>query len=214
MKHFFLVVLILVACAAHAQTGVPTPSEPRLMTGPDGALVSSTNPLPTTASIGSITVTAFPVYSDSLGGNATATVDASNRVVISETGGIATTTLAIVNLEAEVASGNVAITAGLVDVVDELKPPATVAQANVVLVANVAQTLTALADRRTVTIKALVDNTESVWLTFDNATLAAAVSSGYQLSPGAAITLPLADSLVVGYIASTAENIFVLEAAE
>jgi hypothetical protein len=186
MKHFFLVVLIiLVACAAFAQTGVPTPSEPRLMIDSAGTLVSSTNPLPTTASIGSITVEAFPVYSNAAGENATATVDASNRVVISEEGGLAA-----------------------------LQPPATVAQANIALVANVAQTLTALADRRTVTIKALVDNTESVWLTFDNATLAAAVSSGYQLSPGAAITLPLADSLVVGYIASTAENIFVLEAAE
>ncbi|MBT9134890.1 MAG: hypothetical protein DDT38_01632 [Firmicutes bacterium] len=47
MKHFFLSVLFfLVVYVAYAQTGVPTPAEPRLMVGPDGTLVSGANPLP------------------------------------------------------------------------------------------------------------------------------------------------------------------------
>lgn len=49
MKRFTTLLLVLtLAGAAYAQ-GVPSPSNPRLMVGADGSLVSTTNPLPVTA---------------------------------------------------------------------------------------------------------------------------------------------------------------------
>lgn len=77
MKRFFILFLGLcfVCLPLSAQQDV------RLTTY-DGALVRSTNPLPVDASvtIGSITVSVFPVYADETGNPATATVDADNRV--------------------------------------------------------------------------------------------------------------------------------------
>jgi len=179
MKHFFLVVLIiLVACAAYAQTGVPTPSEPRLMTGPDGALVSSTNPLPTTASIGSITVDAFPVYNNAAGENATATVDASNRVVVSDEGGAAI-----------------------------LQPPTALPEATTVLAANTVTTIPPVAGRDWVTFKAYSTNTETIWISVNNGVATATVGQGDELAPGARITLRVPVAYTIGVIASAAETI-------
>jgi len=146
MKHFFLVVLILVACAAFAQ-GVPTPAEPRLMTGPDGSLVSPTNPLPVK--------------------------------------------------DANAASSSAA-----------LLPPVSLTQQTAVLVAATVTALAPTTGRTWVTLKAYADNTETIWVSWNNAAASATVGTGDQLSPGARISRQVPVGYIIGVIASGAESLY------
>jgi len=76
-KLLFLLVLILATTTCFGQ--VADPSHPMIQF-PDGTLMSPTNPMPTTTSIGSITVDAFPVYEDIDGNPATSELDSEFRV--------------------------------------------------------------------------------------------------------------------------------------
>ena len=95
-KISFSIVLLLVSTLAFAQSG-PSPK-------------------PSSVSIGSITVEAFPVYKDSDGDPATAIIDANDRVILSAEGGVASLSDKLDELLAGTASETV-----LTDKLDELK---------------------------------------------------------------------------------------------
>jgi hypothetical protein len=83
MKKLLLILLVLLATAGYSQDLIyyqDSTATDSLRLIP----VSSVTPLPVDAdvNIGSITVEVFPVYADSVGSPATATVDASNRAVV------------------------------------------------------------------------------------------------------------------------------------
>lgn len=88
---FFLIALLMLTSMSFAQ--VADPSHPMIQF-PDGTLLSPTNPLPSTATIGSVTVDAFPVYKDAAGDPATSELDTDSNVKVnlaSETIGLLTT---------------------------------------------------------------------------------------------------------------------------
>jgi len=74
-----LILLLLTTTVCFGQ--VADPSHPMIQF-PDGTLMSPTNPMPTTATIGSITVEAFPVYKDAAGDPATAQLDTDDNVKV------------------------------------------------------------------------------------------------------------------------------------
>lgn len=293
----------------------------------DGALVRSTNPLPVDASvtIGSITVSVFPVFADELGNPATATVDTDNRAWVnlaSDTIGLidailamsSTSTADISALQAAVASVTAEVAASGVNasetvliaklaellaaaasettivtaigaVETELSDahadatgvathtfavmsylsdnsnivpwftalvlgdgvngnnqaamanwlydgvawyrgrslassgvalavepaPTTIAQQTITLTPGVVSTITSLSGRRSISLKGYSINAETIWLSYDNVSTAAAVLSGDELAPGARISINLPEGLTVGMIASTAETVYVCE---
>jgi len=76
-KFILLLVLILATTTGFAQ--VADPSHPMIQF-PDGTLMGPGNPMPSTATIGSVTVDAFPVYKDAAGDPATSELDTNGRV--------------------------------------------------------------------------------------------------------------------------------------
>jgi hypothetical protein len=79
-KLIILLVLTMATTTCFAQ--VADPSHPMIQK-PDGTLVSDTNPQATTATIGAVTVDAFPVYKNPTTGDPeTSALDSETRVVV------------------------------------------------------------------------------------------------------------------------------------
>lgn len=183
---------VFIACSAYGQSvhqiAVPDSSGyPRV--------VDTAHPLPVTGDleIGSVTVDAFPVYSDAAGNPATATVDANNRAIInigSDSAGI-TTTLST-------AIGNATL------------PANHVATRTITLVANTSQAITtalpAGTTREFITISAM-DIENDFWLQFGGTV---ATVSQCMLVNGR-VSLPLHGGVDISVVASTAFDLYILE---
>lgn len=93
-----------------------------------------------------------------------------------------------------------------------IEPAATtITQQTITLTPGVVSTITSLSGRRSISIKGYSTNAETIWLSYDNVSTAAAVLSGDELAPGARISINLPEGLTVGMIASTAETVYVCE---
>jgi hypothetical protein len=235
MNKFFLTALLFVvaACFAAFAQGVPSPSSPRLMIDAAGTLVSSSNPLPVDAvvNISSITVSVFPVYADSTGTDATATVDLNNRVVISDEGGVAalltaaaSDTLLITSIDlvtAEItaaAATNTADMASLSGDISAVKtgidttnailyPPTDWQQQTITLVADTAQDIVSeiTGTRKNILLKAQED--KPFWVSIDGAAVIG--TNGTLVNSWVKLDVPL--SVTVSVIASEAFAISVTE---
>ena len=127
-------------------------------------------------SIGSITVDAFPVYADSLGNVATATVDSSNR--------------AVVNIGSE--------TIGMIDAIDAVP---TANYLDVENVSSVTSEIAVMLGRKTVSLFNQ-SPTETVWVSLDNDAASATIGIGIPLWPYGYLHRRLDPSLNVGLVAS------------
>ena len=127
-------------------------------------------------SIGSITVDAFPVYADSLGNVATATVDSSNR--------------AIVNIGSE--------TIGMIEAIDAVP---TANYLDVENVSSVTSEIAVMLGRKTVSLFNQ-SPTETVWVSLDNDAASATIGIGIPLWPYGYLHRRLDPSLNVGLVAS------------
>lgn len=189
--------------------------------------------------IGSVTVSVFPVYANAAGNPATAAVDISHYAMInlaSDTVGLVdgissvsgdignigtkldTIDLTVHAVDGSLASVSADIVGGIASVSGdiarleaELSDTTTIRQQTITLTPGVVSTITSLSGRRSISIKAYTSNVETTWLSYDNVSTAAAVLSGDELTPGARISIDLPEGFVVGVIASTAETIYVCE---
>lgn len=183
---------VFIACSAYGQSvhqiAVPDANGyPRV--------VDSAHPLPVDAdvSIGSVSVDAFPVYSDAAGNPATATVDANNRAIIN------------------IGSDSAGITTALSTAIStSTQPSNTVATRTITLVANTAQAITtalpAGTTREFITISAM-DIEKDFWLQFGGSD---AVINSCMLVNGR-VSLPLRGGVDISVIASTAFDLYILE---
>lgn len=82
MRRLIIAIMVLVASTSYAQAPRSWPTF--MDKNGDMKNVSASSPMPVDAdvSIGSVTVNVFPVFADSTGNPATATVDTSNRAVV------------------------------------------------------------------------------------------------------------------------------------
>lgn len=185
MKKLFLTFCLFFCASLVFAQGVPHPATPRIMIDSDGTLLDSANPLPVDAqvTIGSITIEAFPVYADSVGNPATATVDAENRAVVS--------------IDSE--------TIGLVDAVEQ---PTDFQQQIVTLVAGTAQNVTTkISGRRKYIILKAQDSSKEFWVSIDGA--AVAETNGMLVNDWVKIDAP--ETVTVSVVSSEAQKISVIE---
>lgn len=193
MKKLFLTMCFISACLAVFGQGIPSPSTPRIMIDSDGTLMDALNPLPVDAavSIGSVTVSVFPVFADSSGNPATATVDLTNR--------------SIVNIGSE--------TIGLVGAVNavatEVSSPAEWKQQTINLTAGVAQDITTgiVGSRKFIIVKSQ-DTSKQFWLSVDGAAVSG--TNGVLVQDWVRLEAP--ETIVISVISSETLALSVIEA--
>jgi len=196
MRYILSAFLVLMLAGASFAGSTAAPETPAILVDGNGN-DTRTHPLQVTGDlgveIGSITVDAFPVYSDASGNPATATVDANNRAVVnigSDSAGITTTLSAAISASTQ--------------------PSNTVATRTITLVANTAQAITtalpAGTTREFITISAM-DIEKDFWLQFGGTD---AVVEDCLLVNGR-VSLPLRGGVDISIIASEAFKVFVLE---
>jgi hypothetical protein len=183
---------VFIACSAYGQS-VQQIAVPDATGYP--RVVDTAHPLPVTGDleIGSVTVDAFPVYSDAAGNPATATVDTNNRAIVnigSDSAGITTTLTTAISTSTQ--------------------PSNTVATRTITLVANEAQDITVGlpvgTPREFITISAM-DIEKDFWLQFGGSD---AVINQCMLVNGR-VSLPLRGGVDISIIASEAFDVYVLE---
>lgn len=93
MRRLIIAIMVLVASTSYAQAPRSWPTY--MDENGDMKNVSASSPMPVDAdvSIGSVSVDVFPVFADSTGNPATATIDANNRAVVN----IGSETIGLVN---------------------------------------------------------------------------------------------------------------------
>lgn len=183
---------VFIACSAYGQS-VQQIAVPDATGYP--RVVDTAHPLPVTGDleIGSVTVNAFPVYSDAAGNPATATVDTNNRAVInigSDSAGITTTLTTAISTSTQ--------------------PSNTVATRTITLVANTAQDISnglpIGTPREFITISAM-NIEKDFWLQFGGSD---AVINQCMLVNGR-VSLPLRGGVDISIIASEAFDLYILE---
>lgn len=206
MRYILSGFIVLMLAGASFAGSVAAPETPAILVDGNGN-DTRTHPLPVKMDgdieIGSITVDAFPVYSDAAGNPATATVDANNRAIInigSDSVGIKT------SVDAVKSSVDTVKTA----VDTSTQPSNTVATRTITLVAGVAQDITVGlpvgTPREFITISAM-DVEKDFWLQFGGTD---AVVEDCLLVNGR-VSLPLRGGVDISIIASEAFKVFVLE---
>lgn len=196
----FMAMMMATSCFAQAPRSWPT------FMDESGNMVnlSASNPMPIDGiNVSSITVNAFPVYSDAAGNPATATVDANNRAIInigSDSVGIKT------SVDAVKSSVDTVKTA----VDTSTQPSNTVATRTITLVANEAQDITVGlpigTPREFITISAM-NIEKDFWLQFGGSD---AVINQCMLVNGR-VSLPLRGGVDISIIASEAFDLYILE---
>ena len=167
-------------------------------------VVDTAHPLPITGDleIGSVTVDVFPVFSNSTGTPATATVDVNNRAIIN----IGSDSI---GLKASVDAVKTAADSTTSAVGSAALPSNTVSTQTITLVANVSQEITsnlaAAKTREWITISAM-DSEKDFWVQFGSA---AAINSCRLVHEWA--TFPITEDVHVFVIASEAFDLFVAE---
>jgi len=146
--------------------------------------------------IGSITVDAFPVYSDSSGNPATATVDASNRAVVN------------------IGSETIGIVSALTNIYAANQSAGAMATETLTLVANVSQNaggnLTGGVPRKFIAFSPSTD--EEYWVDFSETAASGTVSSGFRCVGNT--LFKVRGFVTSSVIASTAMSVYVIEGGE
>jgi hypothetical protein len=211
-----VILFILSATVCFGQ--VAEPARPMIQL-PDGSIVGAGNPLPVDAqvNIGSVTVEAFPVFSDQAGDPATSQLDSSGRVKInigSETIGLITAINAItsaLNTQTNTIINNLAVA---IKAIQDI--PLVPAQTTVTRISLPANTSTLIEDiyasnpllrQKYVEIKT-VDPSQEFWLAFGTA---AVIGGNARPCMGTVYVESRTQNMYV--IASEAVDIFVTRAA-
>lgn len=153
--------------------------------------VSPLNPMPSTTSIGSITVDAFPVYADESGVEATATVDLNH------------------NAKVNIASDTIGLVAAINLVTSAVKQPTDWQQQVISLSAGVAQTITSeiVGTRQFIIIKSQSPDTP-FWISIDGTAVIG--SNGTLVNDWIKLEIPL--SVSVSVISSETLDLSIMEA--
>ena len=190
MKKLLIVLFVMVCCAGAAYAAVPSPSTPMIQL-PDGSIVSSSNPLPTTSVGGSA------AYKDEAGAAASGELDSDSRVKV--------------NVGSE--------TIGLVDAIDAITAAVNSTKGSVIteiqhntqeLTANTVATVTSslTADTRKFVEITAMSSTQEFWIQVDGAK--SPVIEECRLCVGG-VYLELPKASEIGIIASETITINVVE---